>query len=185
MMLVEGGVLGAVAVAYTRRKPRATRVRREPIDVEQLTTELAIAGPRRNGEQDLADAIEAEILRINLARKAPAAPTGVDPEPLAVHGAELVTEPDVIILEPEPTRLELEPAIAAPVSIPVPVALAAPTGDQPDGGLPVDQIRAWLEQVKDDLRKVQARVQFLELEHVRLQDQHHLVTELVTSSNPA
>ena len=50
-------------------------------------------------------------------------------------------------------------------------------------GLPLDQVRAWLEQVKDDSRKVQQRVQYLELEQTRLQDQHHLVAELITSSS--
>jgi len=187
-MLVEGGVLSAVAVAYARRKPRATRVRREPIDIDQLTTELAVAGPRRNREQDLADAIEAEILRINLARKDAVEPEpapALDAEPDRVLDDELVLEPDVIVLEAEATPLELEPRIAAPFSIPVAAPLARAAADPPDGGLPIDQVRAWLEQVKDDLRKVQARVQLLELEQVRLQGQHHLVTELVTSSNAA
>ena len=53
-----------------------------------------------------------------------------------------------------------------------------------DVGLPVDQVRAWLEQVEEDLRMVEARVQFLQCEQTRLQSQHQLVAELISSSTP-
>jgi len=57
-----------------------------------------------------------------------------------------------------------------------------PAVDPPSAGLPLDQVRAWLEQVKSDLRKVQARVEFLQFEQTRLQGQHELVSELMTST---
>jgi hypothetical protein len=41
-----------------------------------------------------------------------------------------------------------------------------------------------LEQVKEDLQKVQARLEFLEFEHNRLEDQQQLVAGLMGSSEP-
>jgi hypothetical protein len=193
MMVIEGGVLSAVAVAWARRKrPRTTKIRREPIDLAELTTGLAVAGTRKSGDdQELADALEAEIMRINRARKAPAVdanpilelsdPALSDPE----LEAELVIEAEVPALAPavrEP-RAELEAAAYEPMAY-EPAVYEGPLVVPSEAGLPLDQIRAWLEQVKDDLRQVQARVQHLEHEQVRLQDQHELVAELMTSSSP-
>ena len=88
--------------------------------------------------------------------------------------------PDVEPHGPEP---EPVPAPVAPVA---PVAPAIPEGAaaRPPVGLPLDQVRAWLEQVKDDLQKVQARLEFLEFEHNRLEDQQQLVAGLMGSSEP-
>ena len=47
-----------------------------------------------------------------------------------------------------------------------------------------EQVRAWLEQVQDDLRRVQARVEYLQHEQARLESQHRLVAELISSSTP-
>ena len=40
----------------------------------------------------------------------------------------------------------------------------------------------WLERVQDDLRRVRARVEFLEAERSRLDVQQRLVSELLASS---
>ena len=135
--------MSAAAVGLARMRPRRSRVRREPIDVEQLAAELA--EPKRRSEEEIIAALEAEVLRVNRARAA----AGPAPAP-----------------------------VVAPAEIP-----AAPA--QSGAGLPLEQVRAWLEQVKDDLRKVQARVEYLQFEQTRLQDQHHLVAELISSANPA
>ena len=90
---------------------------------------------------------------------------------------------------PAPPAAPAAPAAPAvtPAAPPAPPIVTRPPSGQPltladaiDGGLPLDQVRAWLEQVKDDLRKVQARVEFLQFEQNRLQGQHNLVSELAS-----
>jgi septal ring factor EnvC (AmiA/AmiB activator) len=49
-------------------------------------------------------------------------------------------------------------------------------------GLPSDQVHEWLEQVEDDLRKVRARLEYLELEQARLENQQQLLAELVAAA---
>ena len=148
-VMMEGGAVSAAAVGLARLRPRRSRVRREPIDVERLAAELAEPKPR--SEEEIIAALEAEVRRVNRARAA-AVPAPAPP----------TAQPDV------PTQPDVP---AAPV--------------QSGAGLPLEQVRAWLEQVKDDLRKVQARVEYLQFEQTRLQDQHHLVAELISSANPA
>jgi hypothetical protein len=149
-MVMEGGAVGAAAVGFARKRPRRQRVRREPIDLEQIAAEFADASapaePTRPNEREIMLALEAEVERLHAARALAAATVEVEPE-----------------VEDEETPM-LSPAS--------------------DVGLPLDQVRAWLDQVQDDLAKVDARVEYLQHEQTRLQEQHRLVAELISSSNP-
>ena len=49
-------------------------------------------------------------------------------------------------------------------------------------GLPSDQVHEWLEHVQDDLRRVRARLEFLRAEQERLENQQHLLAELLAAS---
>ena len=61
-----------------------------------------------------------------------------------------------------------------------PIEPLAPTA--PVCGLPVDQVHEWLERVQDDLRRVRARLEYLRAEQARLENQQHLLAELLASS---
>jgi hypothetical protein len=156
-----------IVVSDTRRKPRRARVVREPIDLEQLAAEFAESSrapePQRS-EAEIVAALQAEVER--------------------VKARETATDSDV--LEPAAPQATVPQAAVPEVGEPDPVAPnvpRAPVGGR-EIGLPLDQVRAWFEQVKDDLRKVQARVEYLEFEQTKLQEQHRLVAELVTSTQP-
>ena len=174
-MVMEGGAFGAAALGFARMRPRKQpRVRREPIALERLAAEFAqypelVADPPPADplpadplpadpplhEREILRALEAEVERVN-----------------ATRVAEIPAEP------------EIEPEIAPALRV-VRVPATEPTvRSASDVGLPVDQVRAWLEQVQDDLRKVEARVEYLQLEQTRLQTQHQLVAELLSSSTP-
>ena len=163
-VVVEGGAVSAAAVGFARMRPRRGRVRREPIDVELIAAEFAET--RKRPEHEIIAALEAEVRRAHRARAAAVAPAPAAPAAPVDPVAPVV------------------PAAAVPVA--PPIATRPPSGqpltlaDAIDGGLPLDQVRAWLEQVKDDLRKVQARVEFLQFEQNRLQGQHNLVAELAS-----
>jgi hypothetical protein len=155
-VMVEGGAVSAAAVGLARRRTRRTRVRREPIDVGQLAADFA--EPTKRTDLELIAALEAEVERVNLAR----ATATAEPTPIPVVAAAPVESvPQVIDLASRKKARAPEPVTA---------------------GLPLEQVRAWLEQVKDDLRKVQARVEYLQFEQTRLQSQHHLVAELMSST---
>ena len=150
----------------TRKRPRKPRVVREPIDLEQLAAEFADLADApepqepRIDEQEILVALEAEVQRLSSAK---VAEVEIRPEP----EPEPVADPFGIVSEPtEPTGIASGIMPASRV------------------GLPLDQVRAWLEHVEEDLRRIQARVQQLEAEQVRLQEQHHIVAELLTSSTP-
>ena len=164
-VVVEGGAVSAAAVGFARMRPRRGRVRREPIDVELIAAEFAET--RKRPEHEIIAALEAEVQRAKRARAAADAAAAAGTAAPAAPAAPAT------------------PVVSAPPAAP-PIATRPPSG-QPltlaeaiDGGLPLDQVRAWLEQVKDDLRKVQARVEFLQFEQNRLQGQHNLVTELAS-----
>ena len=59
---------------------------------------------------------------------------------------------------------------------------AATRADAPPCGLPSDQVHQWLEHVQDDLRRVRARLEYLAAEQSRLENQQHLLAELLASS---
>lgn len=52
----------------------------------------------------------------------------------------------------------------------------------PSCGLPPDQIHEWLERVQEDLRGVGARLEYLRAEQLRLENQQHLLGELLAAS---
>jgi hypothetical protein len=168
-VVVEGGAVSAAAVGFARMRPRRGRVRREPIDVEQIAAEFA--EPKKRPEHEIIAALEAEVRRATQARAAAALPAPAIP-------AETPS--------PAPARpavaAESEGNLPAPHrAVITPEQLADPNGP----AFPLDQVRAWLEQVKDDLRKVQARVEFLQFEQDRLQGQQNLVTELFSATTSA
>ena len=169
-VMVEGGAVSAAAVGVARMRPRRGRVRREPIDVELIAAEFA--EPKKRPEHEIIAALEAEVRRAKQARAAVALPA-----PPAPSSAPPVTDPapPVIAAAPEGKRAAVARTVITPEQ------LADPHGTD----FPLDQVRAWLEQVKDDLRKVQARVEFLQFEQDRLQGQHHLVTELFSAATSA
>lgn len=157
---MEGGAVGAAAVGFARLRPRRARVRREPIDVELLTAELA--EPPTRTELEIVAALEVEVRRMHEARAA------TQPEP--------VPAPDPAVPEVRSDRRTERTSHQASTST------GGSAIDPPTAGLPLEQVRAWLEKVKGDLRKVQARVEYLQFEQTRLQGQHHLVTELISST---
>ena len=59
---------------------------------------------------------------------------------------------------------------------------APPRADAQACGLPSDQVHEWLEHVQDDLRRVRARLEFLRAEQERLENQQHLLAELLAAS---
>ena len=66
-----------------------------------------------------------------------------------------------------------------PTQTPAP---APPRADAQTCGLPSDQVHEWLEHVQDDLRRVRARLEFLRDEQERLENQQHLLAELLAAS---
>ena len=141
-------------------------------------------------EQEILVALQAEVQRVQAARVVER------PEPVCLPAPEpelerepqpeldLASEPEP---EPEPeSEPDGRPFVVDPFGIvevasdePVPVV-----ADASRVGLPLEQVRAWLERVQEDLRRIQSRLQYLEAEQTRLQEQHHIVAELLTSSTP-
>ena len=181
MLVVEGGAVSAAAVGWARKRPRRSRVRREPIDLDRITAEFA--EPRPRPEQEILAALEAEVRR---------AKQHTDPvEALLVDAVQLDTQVDTPVDAVPP----VEPAILIPLgpvlpdSDPAPDTRPVAEPDAPDAatsappvGLPLDQLREWLDQVHADLEKVQLRLEFLRAEQHRLQGQHRLVEDLITTS---
>jgi cell division septum initiation protein DivIVA len=149
----------------TRKRPRKPRVRREPIDLEQLAAEFADLPEPRIDEQEILVALQAEVQRVTSAARAAEAMAAPEPEPEPAPESEPV-DPFGIVSEAPAINQSSNPGPGSRI------------------GLPLDQVRAWLEQVQEDLRRIQARLQRLEAEQVRLQEQHHIVAELLTSSTP-
>lgn len=160
---MEGGAVGAAAVGFARLRPRRARVRREPIDVELLSAEFA--EPPTRTEVEIVAALEVEVRRMHESRAA------TQPEPVPA------SDPAV----PE-VRSDRRTERTERASHRASTSTGGSAIDPPTAGLPLEQVRAWLEQVKGDLRKVQARVEYLQFEQTRLQGQHHLVTELISST---
>jgi hypothetical protein len=171
-LLVAGGALSAAAVWIARRRPRRGRVRREPIDVQQLAAEFG--EPPKRTEQEIIAALEAEVQRAHQARVAADPAPAVDIPALDTPAAPA----PALVLAPTPTPVEATPQVIDLATRKKSRHAVDPT----TAGLPLDQVRAWLEQVKDDLRKVQARVEYLQFEQTKLQSQHHLVAELISST---
>ena len=60
-----------------------------------------------------------------------------------------------------------------------PAATAAPPT-----GLPAEQLYTWLEWVQDDLRRLEARLEYLESARAQLREQERLLSELLQTSGP-
>jgi hypothetical protein len=60
-----------------------------------------------------------------------------------------------------------------------PAATAAPPT-----GLPAEQLYTWLEWVQDDLRRLEARLEYLESARAQLREQERLLSELLHTSGP-
>jgi hypothetical protein len=60
-----------------------------------------------------------------------------------------------------------------------PAATAAPPT-----GLPAEQLYTWLEWVQDDLRRLEARLDYLESARSQLREQERLLSELLDASGP-
>jgi hypothetical protein len=57
--------------------------------------------------------------------------------------------------------------------------MAATTRNNPIIGLPPEQLRQWLDWVRDDLRQVTARVDYMLAEQARLSEQERLLSQLM------
>jgi len=60
-----------------------------------------------------------------------------------------------------------------------PAATAAPPA-----GLPAEQLYTWLEWVQDDLRRLEARLDYLESARSQLREQERLLSELLQAAAP-
>jgi hypothetical protein len=54
----------------------------------------------------------------------------------------------------------------------------------PPTGLPAEQLYTWLEWVQDDLRRLEARLDYLENARGQLREQERLLSELLHASGP-
>lgn len=54
--------------------------------------------------------------------------------------------------------------------------------DTPFSGLPPEQVQAWLDSVQEQVRRVQTRIDYLQSELARLQEQESLLMELMASA---
>jgi hypothetical protein len=148
-----------MAVNPTALLRRSPRVRRDPIDISLVAAEAAEAAetdPSLDAGEVLA-ALEAEVGRVASLR----ATVPVAPEPV------VVTAPN-----------------AGSTPVPPRAPAAIPHVGMPGAGISPDQVRAWMQQVQDDLRKVRARVEYLRVEQARLDEQQRLMAQLLTSSTP-
>ena len=165
----------------TRKRPRKPRVVREPIDLERLAAEFAdlpdAPGHQeaRIDEQEILVALQAEVQRLSSAKAADPAEVEVRAEPALELEGESEPEPEPEVVDPFGIVAEAPAPEEGARPVPLPAGRV---------GLPPEQVRAWLQQVQEDLRRIHARLQQLEAEQTRLQEQHHIVAELLTSSTP-
>ena len=80
------------------------------------------------------------------------------------------------------TPADAELVVETETPVVVPDVTPAPTTCGAGCGIDTEQVSMWLERVQDDLRRVRARVEFLEAERSRLDVQQRLVSELLASS---
>lgn len=163
-------------------RTRTPRVRRDPIDVQLIEAELAESmeepEPGSLGADEILAALEAEVGRAAVQR---AAADPAPPRPAPAPRFDAAPPPPA----PAPRAPAPRPRLETPRPLVEAPRPAAPQRAAAVCGVEADQVRAWMDQVQEDLRQVRARVQFLRLEQARLVDQQRLVAELITSSNPA
>ena len=61
--------------------------------------------------------------------------------------------------------------------------MSTTASDQQISGIPPDQVQGWLESVQEQLRRVQTRIEYLQAEQARLQEQESLLMELLASAS--
>jgi hypothetical protein len=63
--------------------------------------------------------------------------------------------------------------------------MSATTRNKPIIGLPPEQLRQWLEWVRDDLHQITARVDYMLAEQARLAEQERLLGQLLDATTGA
>ena len=185
-------------------------MRREPIDLTKIAADFAEAGARPEPEVP-PEAAATETVATEAQAPADVTIDEITNEPSvneSIANAPIPNELIIAALEAEVQRVKEQTALADAAPLVAPAVLiplgpvmpdtdslpdhsAAPEPVAPDAvtstppvGLPLEQLREWLDQVHADLQRVQLRLEFLRAEQQRLQGQHRLVEDLITTSEP-
>ena len=112
--------------------------------------------------------------------------------PIRVRGRSRVKREafDVDLAQQHPLRVEAavdrgnrgEEPMAMTTQLPRGTANEPAATAAPPTGLPSEQLYTWLEWVQDDLRRLEARLDYLETARTQLQEQERLLTELLRAS---
>jgi hypothetical protein len=115
--------------------------------------------------------VKRERIDIDLARDIP---VQVD----LVHEHALHEEADV------DREVRRERPMATTTQLPTSTASGPAATAAPPTGLPAEQLYTWLEWVQDDLRRLEARLDYLESARSQLREQERLLSELLHASGP-
>ena len=74
--------------------------------------------------------------------------------------------------------------MATTTQFPTGTANGSAAAAAPPTGLPSEQLYTWLEWVQDDLRRLEARLDYLETARSQLREQERLLSELLHASGP-
>ena len=74
--------------------------------------------------------------------------------------------------------------MATTTQFPTGTANASAATAAPPTGLPAEQLYTWLEWVQDDLRRLEARLDYLESARSQLREQERLLSELLHAAGP-
>ena len=77
-----------------------------------------------------------------------------------------------------------ERPMAMSTQLPMSTANGPAASAAPPTGLPAEQLYTWLEWVQDDLRRLEARLDYLESARSQLREQERLLSELLHASGP-
>jgi hypothetical protein len=77
-----------------------------------------------------------------------------------------------------------ERPMAMTTQLPTSTASGPAATAAPPTGLPAEQLYTWLEWVQDDLRRLEARLDYLESARAQLREQERLLSELLHASGP-
>jgi hypothetical protein len=77
-----------------------------------------------------------------------------------------------------------ERPMAMSTQLPMRTANGPAASAAPPTGLPAEQLYTWLEWVQDDLRRLEARLDYLESARSQLREQERLLSELLHASGP-
>jgi hypothetical protein len=115
--------------------------------------------------------VKRERIDLDLARQEP---VQVD----LVHEHALHEEADV------DREVRRERPMAMTTQLPTSTASGPAATAAPPTGLPAEQLYTWLEWVQDDLRRLEARLDYLESARSQLREQERLLSELLHASGP-